>query len=129
LLKKKIFGNTDNWDLDKGHEPKLQYDYKCVEVFSILEQFKDVTERFNLDEHVIIEVAKSFAESVALPKEGFTTYGPPKIIEPTHMFLEFVESAVTLTAEGFYEKPPYPAKIKENNKILPPFLNIGGIVF
>jgi hypothetical protein len=37
LLKKKIFGNTDNWDLDKGNEPKLQYDYKCVEVFSILE--------------------------------------------------------------------------------------------
>jgi hypothetical protein len=87
-----------------------------------------VTERFNLDEHVIIEVAKSFVESVALPKEGFTTYGPPKIIEPTHMFLESVESVVTLTVEGFYEKPPYSAKIKENNKILPPFLNIGGIV-
>jgi hypothetical protein len=42
-LLEKISGNTDNWDLDKGNEPKLQYDYKYVEVFSILEQFKDVT--------------------------------------------------------------------------------------
>jgi hypothetical protein len=25
---------------------------------------------------------------------------------------------VALTVEGFYQKPPYPAKIKENNKIL-----------
>jgi hypothetical protein len=77
-----------------------------------------VTERFNLDQHVIIEVAKSFVEYVALPNEGFTTYEPPKITEPTPMIHEPVESVVTLTAEGFYEKPPYPPKIKENNKIL-----------
>jgi hypothetical protein len=109
--------NTDKWDLDKGNEPTLQYDYECVEMFSLSEQFKDVTERFNLDRRVIIEVAK-YLLCVGLPKEGFTTYEPPEMIEPTPMVLQHVESVVALTIEGFYLKPPYPAKIKENNKIL-----------
>jgi hypothetical protein len=117
-LLEKISKNADNWDLDKGNEPTLQYDFECVKIFSLLEQFKDLTEKFNLDHHVIIEVVKSFAESDALSKEGFTAYEPPKIIEPTPMVLEHVESMVTLTANEFYEKPPYPAKIGENNKIL-----------
>ena len=29
-----IFENTDNWDLDKGDEPRLEYEDACVENFS-----------------------------------------------------------------------------------------------
>ena len=29
----KISGNTDNWDLDKGNIPGLEYEYTCVEKF------------------------------------------------------------------------------------------------
>jgi hypothetical protein len=65
-----------------------------------------------------IEVAKSFTGHVALSKDGCTFCEPPKIIEPTPMVLEPVESVVALSADGFDDKPPYPAKIKENTKIL-----------
>jgi hypothetical protein len=77
-----------------------------------------VSENFNLDHHVIVEVAKSFAGHVALPKEKFTVYEPPKIIESTSIVHAPVETVVALIADGFYEKPPYPAKVKKNNKIL-----------
>jgi hypothetical protein len=50
--------------------------------------------------------------------EGFTIYEPPKIIEPTPMVLAPVETVAALTAEGFYEKPSYPTKMREINDIL-----------
>jgi hypothetical protein len=43
--------------------------------------FKYKTERINLDCHVIIEVSKCFAKHVVFPKEDFTIYEPPKLIE------------------------------------------------
>jgi hypothetical protein len=48
---RKISENTDNWDLDKGNEPAMEFHYKCVEIFSISDQFKDMSERFTLVTH------------------------------------------------------------------------------
>jgi hypothetical protein len=103
-LWEKVSKTTDYWDLGKGNEPTIEFDYKCVKIFSIVDQFNSVSERFNLDHHVIIKVAKSFAEHVTLPKEDFTVYEPPKIIEPTPMVLAPLEIVASLTVDGFYEK-------------------------
>jgi hypothetical protein len=48
---RKISENTDIWDLDKGNEPTMEFRYKCVEIFSISDQFNDVSERFTLVTH------------------------------------------------------------------------------
>jgi hypothetical protein len=45
------------------------------------------------------------------------TYEPPRIIELIHVDTTPVETVAALT-EGFYEKPLYPAMIKENKDIL-----------
>jgi hypothetical protein len=75
-----------------------------------------MSERFNLDFHVIVEVSKAFVDHVSLPKEGFIVYEPPKILEPAHVVPTPVET-VGASSKGFYEKPPYPANIQENKYI------------
>jgi hypothetical protein len=44
----------------------VEFGYKCVEIFSVSNQFKDVNERFNLDRQVIVEVAKAFLLRILL---------------------------------------------------------------
>jgi hypothetical protein len=60
-----------------------------------------VSERFNLDHHVIVEVNKVFAEHVALPKEGFIAYERPKVTKPTPMVHASVKTVAALTTNGF----------------------------
>ena len=75
--------------------------------------------KFNLDDHVIIKLTKSFASHLSLPKEGFTEYvelvkAPEVVPISTHP----VEIVASIGPNGYYEKPPYPIKIKENHKML-----------
>jgi hypothetical protein len=80
----KISANTDNWNLDKGNEPTMEF---RVQIFSVADKFKDVSERFNLDRNVILEVSKDFDEHVALPKEEFISYEPSKLLNLYMWFL------------------------------------------
>jgi hypothetical protein len=63
-----------NWDLDNANESYFDYEYSCVEKFSSSHSFNEVNAKFNLDIHVITEIAKVFASHVSLPKEGFVEH-------------------------------------------------------
>ena len=52
-----ISEHTGNWDLDKGNEPYFDYGYSCVENFSTSLLFKNLSDSFNLDPYVMIEIA------------------------------------------------------------------------
>ena len=69
-LLKTIAENTSHWDLDKGNEPYLDYEYSCVENFSTSALFENLSDNFGLDPYVLIEIAKSFAEHIRVPKSG-----------------------------------------------------------
>ena len=73
----KISKNTDNLDLEKGNIPGLEYEYTCVEKFHSSPLFSELSDKFSLDSHVLVEIAKAFATHVALPKEGFVEYVEP----------------------------------------------------
>ena len=72
-----ISENTSHWDLDKGNEPYFDYGYSCVENFSTSMLFKNLSDTFNLDPYVIIEIAKGFAEHICVPQSGFEVYVEP----------------------------------------------------
>ena len=55
-----ISENTGHWELDKGNEPYFDYGYSCVENYSTSILFKNMSDTFNLDPYVILEIAKSF---------------------------------------------------------------------
>ena len=110
-----ISENTGHWDLDKGNEPYLDYEYSCVENFSTSTLFKNLSDIFNLDPYVIIEVAKSFANHIGIPKTGFEAYVEPvkqSIVVPK--VIKQVEPVSSLTIEEYVEAPPYPNQVKEN---------------
>ena len=110
-----ISENTDNWDLDKGNEPHLEYEYACVENFSTSVLFEELGDRFGLDPYVLVEVAKSFANHIAVPKEGFIEYVEPvkhSIVMPKIM--KQVNTVSSAEAKEYVETPPYPSKVQEN---------------
>ena len=110
-----IFENTDNWDLDKGNEPHLEYEYTYVENFSTSPSFEELGNRFGLDPLVLVEVVKSFANHIVVPKEGFTEYVEPvkhSIIMPKP--IKQVNIVSSYQAKEYIETPPYPSRVQEN---------------
>ena len=93
----------------------MEYEYTCVEKFHSSPLFSELSDKFSLDSHVLVEIAKAFATHVALPKEGFVEYVEPvkpsiiipKVVKQVHV-LEPIEKA------PYVEAPPFPARIQEN---------------
>jgi hypothetical protein len=61
--------NTDNWDLDKGKIITIDYGYDCVKNFYTSNVFGELSRLYSIDSHVLLEVVKSFAKHVALPRK------------------------------------------------------------
>jgi hypothetical protein len=67
-----------------------------------------------------LEVVKSFAKHVALPKEGFTEYVKPMkypAIMPAHIHAPNTSLVLAIKAaetNDFVEAPPFPNKVHEN---------------
>jgi hypothetical protein len=72
-----ISENIGNWDLDKGNKPRLEYEYFSVENFSTSTLFEHLSDKFGLDPYVLVEIAKSFAGHIGVPKSGFEVYVEP----------------------------------------------------
>jgi hypothetical protein len=64
-----ISKNSDAWDLDKSNEPHFEYEYSGVENLSTTILFKELSNRFGLDPHVLVEVSKSSANHLNVPKK------------------------------------------------------------
>jgi hypothetical protein len=110
-----ISKNTDAWDLDKGNEPCLEYEYSCVENFSTTILFKELSNRFGLDPHVLVEVTKSFANHLNVPKKGFDVYVEPfKYSTVVPKVVKQVNQVSSAKIEEYVETPPYPSRVKEN---------------
>ena len=110
-----ISENTGHWELDKGNKPYFDYGYSCVETFSTSILFKNMSDTFNLDPYVILEIAKSFAEHICIPKSGFETYVEPvkqSIVIPK--VIKQIEPVSSVRIEEYVEPPPYPNQVKKN---------------
>jgi hypothetical protein len=90
-----IYENTGNWDLDKGNEPHLEYEYSHAENFYTSTVFEHLSDKFGLDPYVLVDIAKSFAGHIGVPKSGFEVYVEPikhsivvpKVIDTSQMYL------------------------------------------
>jgi hypothetical protein len=72
-----IANNSAAWDLDKGNEPRFDFEYECVENFSTHILFEELEDRFGLDSHILVEVTKSFSNHLNVPKKGFKVFTEP----------------------------------------------------
>jgi hypothetical protein len=98
--------------LDKDKQQGINYNYTCIEDFSAFPIFNDMGEKFGLDSHVLVEIIKTLAAHVDLPKENFIIYVEP--VKPPNMAHAYdppTELVATIGANDYCEKPPYTAKI------------------
>jgi hypothetical protein len=104
-----ISKNIDAWDLDKGNEPCFEYEYSCVENFSTTILFEELSNRFGLNPHVLVEVTKYFANHLNVPKRGFKVYVEPfKNSRYVANVEKQVKQALYVIIEEYMESPPYP---------------------
>jgi hypothetical protein len=112
--------NTDNWDLDKGKIITIHYGYDCVKNFYTSNVFGELSSLYSIDSHVLLEVVKTFAKHIALPKVGFIEYVKPmKYPAIMHARINAPEVSLVLAIKAaeindFVETPPFPNKVQEN---------------
>ena len=77
--------------------------------------FEELSNLYGLDSHVLVEVIKSFAKHISIPKEGFIEYVKP-IKYPAIMPapVKKVNPVLSIKANDYVETPPYPNKVQEN---------------
>jgi hypothetical protein len=108
--------NTNNWGLDKGKIITRDYGKN----FYASDVFEELSSLYSIDSHVLLEVVKSFAKHVALPKEGLIEYVKPMkypAIMPAHIHAPNTSPVLTIKAaetNDFVEAPPFPNKVQEN---------------
>jgi hypothetical protein len=112
--------NTDNWDLDKGKIITIHYGYDCVKNFYTSNVFGELSSLYSIDSHVLLEVVKTFAKHIALPKVGFIEYVKPMkypAIMVACINAPKVSPVLAIKAaeiNDFVETPPFPNKVQEN---------------
>jgi hypothetical protein len=52
----------------------VDYGYDCVKKFYSCDIFEELSKLYGLDSHVLLEVVKSLAKHIVVPKEGFVKY-------------------------------------------------------
>jgi hypothetical protein len=98
----------------------VDYGYDCVKNFYTSDIFKELSNLYGLDSHVLLEVVKSFAKHIAVAKEGFIEYVKPMrypAIMHVPVHAPASKSVLHIKAAGtndFVETPPFPNKVQES---------------
>ena len=80
----------------------------------------ELSNKFGLDPYVLVEVTKSFANHIDVPKKGFDVYVEPikhsivvpKVVKQVNQLSSTKVSSTQV--KEYMETPPYPEKVKEN---------------
>src|SRR5664279_4536367 len=76
-LIERIQCNAEDWEIDKGKESGINYEYECIKSFVETESFYELSAKFGLDSQTVVDFCKSFASHINIPKEKWNTYHEP----------------------------------------------------
>jgi hypothetical protein len=91
-----------------------------VKNFYTSDAFKKLSNLYSLYSHVLLEVVKSFAKHISVPKEGFIEYVKPMrypAIMPAPIHVPASRPILSIKAaetNDFVETSPFPNKVQEN---------------
>ena len=63
-LIERIYHNAEDWEIDKGKESGINYEYECIKSFMETEHFNMLSTKFGLDSQIVVDFCKSFAEHI-----------------------------------------------------------------
>ena len=70
-LLERIQRNTADWEIDKGKESGIIYEYDCIKYFVETANFNKFSAKFGLDFQFLVDFLKSFASHFNMPKENW----------------------------------------------------------
>ena len=63
--------------MDKGKESGINYEYDCIKSFVETENFNRLSAKYGFDSQVIVDLCKTFASHVSIPKVKWDKYHEP----------------------------------------------------
>ena len=120
-LIERIYRNADDWEIDKGKETGINYEYDCIKSLVETESFNVLSAKFGLDPQIGVDFCKSFATHINIPKEKWNKYQEPfkdvcrkDMLAKNKIQVHTVQSFLPVV---HFEKPPFPIRIKEHSTV------------
>src|SRR3954469_21170876 len=101
---------TEDWEIDKGIEPAINYEHDYIESYLKTDYFNTFCSKIGLDSHLMIDFCKNFASHVDSFKKKRDQHHEPFKELPVDVYV-----ADPILPAVIYEQPPFPARIKEHS--------------
>src|SRR3954463_2609653 len=105
-----IHNNTKYWEIDKGIEPVINYEHDYIESYVQTDYFNTFCSKIGLDSQLMIDFCKNFASHIDSSKEEKDQHHKPFKEVPVA-----INDADPILPAVLYEKPPFPARIREHS--------------
>src|SRR3954463_8585382 len=109
-LIERIQKNTEDWEIDKGIEPVINYEHDYIESYVETDYFNTFCSKIGLDSQLMIDFCKNFASHIDSSKEEKDQHHKPFKEVPVA-----INDADPILPAVLYEKPPFPARIREHS--------------
>ena len=109
-LIERIQKNTEDWEIDKGIEPAINYEHDYIESYVKTDYFNTFCSKIGLDSQLMVDFCKDFASHIDSSRKKESQHHKP-----------FKESPIEINVTDpvlpavVYEQPPYPSRIKEHS--------------
>src|SRR3954465_6647941 len=109
-LIERIRKNTEDWEIDKGIEPAINYERDYIESYVKIDYFNTFCSKIVLDSLLMVDFCKDFASHIDSSRKKEGQHHKP-----------FKESPIEINVTDpvlpavVYEQPPYPFRIKEHS--------------
>ena len=69
--------NTEDWDINKGKESGINYEYDCIKSFAETADFQELSAKYGLDPQIMVDCYRAFASHINVPKGNWDIYHEP----------------------------------------------------
>ena len=111
-LIERIQRNTEDWEIDKGIEPAINYEHDYIESYVKTDYFNTFCSKIGLDSHLVIDLCKNFASDVDSFKKKRGQHHEPFKESPIDIYV-----ADPILPAVIYEKPPFPTRMREHSLV------------
>src|SRR3954462_12510227 len=109
-LIERIEKNTEDWEIEKGIEPSINYEHDYIESYVKIDYFNTFFSKIALDSQLTIDFCKDFASRVDSSKKKKDQHHKPFKELPVA-----INVADPILPAVIYEQPPFPKRIKEHS--------------
>jgi hypothetical protein len=116
----RIQENTEGWENDKGIKSSINYDYECIKAFMGTKDFLNVSAVYGLDSQILANYFKAFASYLDVPKKDWNKYHAPYKDTVSCIPVRTTKVCIVdrILPEPYFEKTPFPAKVKEHSILI-----------